>query len=666
MCAARLDVTRRRLRALDEDSQRVARSIFRRLVTDGDQEPFARRRVERTELDAEEDDRVPRVLATLVERRLLVADDSTVELVHEALIEQWPRLAGWLEEDSEGRRLHRHLTRAATEWAYSKKNPSELYRGARLAAALEWADAQERTTLNRLEREFLDESSAIATLEAERQRRTNKTLRRLLAAAIALLLGALAAGAVALDERGTARSRATAAIAQRLGAQALSEPQLDRALLLAREGVALDDTVATRSNLLASLLRSPAALAVLHGGGTRVVDDTLSVDGRLLAAHADDGSVSFFDTHSFRALSPRFHGAGGPLVRWEHRASVARARVQPRRTHACRRRQPRSLTDADAHRRPDVSQPRPARLDGSRDSRRHVRPRRAHAGYRRDDDRTQPGAARGARRAAGFDGSVLLRSRPIPGGRLVGFVLGGRDLLVTSGEPRSFLLDPRTVARTRTIGISSSAAISSDGTTAAFGGDDGSLTLVFLRSDRELALNGRAPGRVTALGFSRDGRLLASGADDGTVEVWDVATRTLRAAYKGHAAAAISVLFDHAGATLYSASSDGSVIVWDVAGKRRLGRPFWFSSLGRGAATAVAASPDSSYFVTSPAPTASRCGVRGICTASASSMGLAGTSCLPRVEPRWTPRLVYGRRAACGRLGCDREAHRRPVRAVGR
>ena len=133
----------------------------------------------------------------------------------------------------------------------------------------------------------------------------------LLAASVVLLLAALVAGGVALVARGSATRQATAAIAQRLGAQALSEPKLDRALLLAREGVALDDTLATRSNLLASLLRSPAALAVLHGGGTRVLDDTLSVDGRLLAARADDGSVSFFDAHSFRALTPRFHGTGG-------------------------------------------------------------------------------------------------------------------------------------------------------------------------------------------------------------------------------------------------------------------------------------------------------------------------------------------------------------------
>ena len=164
---------------------------------------------------------------------------------------------------------------------------------------------------------------------ASRTRRATRRLHALLAAAVVLLLAALVAGGVALAARGSAKRQATAAIAQRLGAQALSEPKLDRALLLAREGVALDDTLATRSNLLASLLRSPAALAVLHGGGTRVLDDTLSVDGRLLAARADDGSVSFFDTHSFHALSPRFHGRGGLSVLGNIVRPFARSRSAP-------------------------------------------------------------------------------------------------------------------------------------------------------------------------------------------------------------------------------------------------------------------------------------------------------------------------------------------------
>ena len=122
---------------------------------------------------------------------------------------------------------------------------------------------------------------------------------------------------------------------------------------------------------------------------------------------------------------------------------------------------------------------------------------------------------------------------------------------------------------------------------------------------------GRASGRVLALAFDADGTVLATTSDDGSVDVWDVPTASLRETFKGHAGAARGVAFSPDGATLYSASTDGSVFVWDVRGERRLGRLFRFDPVpapGMGAhapadaAGAVAVSPNSSLFVTSPGP----------------------------------------------------------------
>jgi hypothetical protein len=188
-----------------------------------------------------------------------------------------------------------------------------------------------------------------------------------------LLIAALIAGAVALQARSTARRQATAAIAQRLGAQALVEPRLDRALLLAREGTALDDSIATRSNLLAALLRSPAALAVLRGGGARVLDDALSRDGRLFALRGDDGSVSFFDTRTLHELGPRFETSG--------KISYCGALVRPVRALAF---SPNGRTlaigDSDGRRDRHADAPCPS-IDSFRqrgDCRRGIRSRRPH------------------------------------------------------------------------------------------------------------------------------------------------------------------------------------------------------------------------------------------------------------------------------------------------
>ena len=145
-------------RSLSVEEQRSARRILLRLVSGGVGETLTRRRVSRADLDVA-DERAARVLDVLIERRLVVASEGTVELVHEALLEQWPRLRGWIEEDDQGRRLHGRLSEAASTWEAGGRDPGELYRGARLAAALEWAETlEERAELIDLERAFLEAS----------------------------------------------------------------------------------------------------------------------------------------------------------------------------------------------------------------------------------------------------------------------------------------------------------------------------------------------------------------------------------------------------------------------------------------------------------------------------------------------------------------------------
>ena len=114
------------------------------------------------------------MLQILADARLITTGKETVEVAHEALIREWPTLREWLEEDREGLRVHRHLTEAAGEWERLQRDPAELYRGARLARALEWATGHD-AALNPLERAFLAASEELhtkqeAAREAQRQR----------------------------------------------------------------------------------------------------------------------------------------------------------------------------------------------------------------------------------------------------------------------------------------------------------------------------------------------------------------------------------------------------------------------------------------------------------------------------------------------------------------
>ena len=583
-------------RSLGEEEQKVARVILLRLVAGGDGEALARRRVTRGELDADDDERVAGVLTALVERRLLVVDDGTVELVHEALLQHWARLTRWLDEDVQGRRLHRRLTESATEWEAAARNPSELYRGARLAATLEWADAAgDDAGLNRLERSFLEESRSVFG-------RANRRLRVLLAVAVLLLVAALVAGAIALAARGSARRQATTAIAQRLGAQALVDPSLDRSLLLAREGVNLDDSIATRSNLLAALLRGPAAIGVMHEGSERLLDQALSPDGHTLAVRGDDGNVAFFDTRTLHRIGSPFTGSNqvglfgaveGPLHALAFSpdgktlavggttGTGATIDLVASRTHTSAA----SASSANAITVDVAFAP-----DG-----------RTFATDEPVNGTAHPPPAEIVVRDA-RTGRPRAQTGPVRGGRLAGYTSDGRFLLVVSGTRRSVLLDARTLKRARTFAVGGAAALSPTADQAAFGHADGTVTLVDLNSGRKRTFSGRASSSIEAASFSPNGSTLATGADDGTVAVWSVGSGALRETLEGHSAAVQGVAFGRDGRTLYTAGSDGSVIVFDVSGARRLGQPFRYSALTGRRSTPSAVSPDGSLFALSPGP----------------------------------------------------------------
>ena len=73
--------------------------------------PPVRRRAPLDELDLDRDGEAADVLATLADSASSRVGDGSVEVAHEALLREWPRLRGWIEEDAEGRRLHRTSAR---------------------------------------------------------------------------------------------------------------------------------------------------------------------------------------------------------------------------------------------------------------------------------------------------------------------------------------------------------------------------------------------------------------------------------------------------------------------------------------------------------------------------------------------------------------------------
>jgi hypothetical protein len=129
------------------EQRTIARRVFLRLTELNDETSAGetRRRATFEELQA------------LADARLITTREDSVEVAHEALIREWPTLRGWIEEDRESLRLHRHLTESAQEWHTAGYEADLLYRGARLAQMREWA-ATNQDEMNTLERRFLEAS----------------------------------------------------------------------------------------------------------------------------------------------------------------------------------------------------------------------------------------------------------------------------------------------------------------------------------------------------------------------------------------------------------------------------------------------------------------------------------------------------------------------------
>jgi serine/threonine protein kinase/WD40 repeat protein len=554
---------------IPDGRKQLVRALMLRLAGEGEGDATVRRRAPLAEFDLERNDDVADVLGTLADSRLVTVSEGSVEVAHEALLREWPRLREWIEEDTEGRRLRRHITQAATEWDAAGRDQSELYRGARLAAALDWT-ADHALDVNELEREFVTESRDASEKDIQRVTRTNRRLRGLLVGVAVLLVAAVAGGIFAAIQRAEARDAETAQLAQRLGAQALVEDDLDLSLLLAREAVAIDDSPQTRSYLLEDLLRSPKADGIMHGRTEFLRAIAVSRDGRTLAVGSVGDGLLFFDTRTYARVD-----RASPVTGWVESLAYSAdgdtlavggdgsIRLLDARTYTQRA---ETLVDGTV-----------TRLIFTRDGSRLV----VATGETVPDSISirdagtlapigapiEPEAYAGAFRAQ-FWGAPGLALTP-----------DGSSVVTASNEDELVWWDVRSRSATRRVRIGTghhALAVSSDGDTVAVGVDRG-IQLVDTRSGAVRTSAGVLTDAPNWLVFSSDGRTVVSTGLDGAVTLWDVRSATVRETLRGHSASVSQPEFSPDGKTLYTTSHDGTAIAWRIAGDRGLGRPFEFT-----------------------------------------------------------------------------------------
>jgi len=606
------------LASLPPDRRAVTRSIFLRLTELGDAAAERRRRVNIDELvpDAVSPEVVQALLERLAEARLVTLGEGTAEVAHEVLIREWPTLRTWLDEDRDGIRLHRQLGAAARLWDSGGRESSDLYRGTRLDAAAEWA-AVHRAELNATERSFVETSLEEADRERHAHLRANRRLRGLLAGAVALLLVAAVAGVVALVQRGHAQAQALTSDAERVGAQALVEKNLDLAMLYAVTGVKLQNRLETRSDLLEELQNNSFAVRYIRPSHNQITSLAVDPSGRLLATGDSAGVVRFEDMSAW-SPSGRLVTLSGSIPQ------EAMAFSPDGRTLAV-------LTEGGTA--DNAIQAGPTNLYAIDVATHRARLVGAWQGVFSSVPYPSASLAYDPRgrdialsiSAAAQDGSVpadtlrLLdastgrviwrRKYPLRAGQSearVQFAPTGA-LLTSAQQGDTLLWDTSTGRVRRRFPIGGQPAIAPDGSSVALAINNPDLGTATAR----IAMLNFRTGHIRHLpaslsnvwlrgfGFTPDGRTLVGETIHGDVYIWDVASGSITNTIPAPPGSRAAEVLDPTGRTVLVGSQAGTVVAFDLAGTRRLGKAFVWNPTAFGFCTlCTVVSPQSDLLAT--------------------------------------------------------------------
>ncbi|MCI0713028.1 MAG: protein kinase [Chloroflexi bacterium] len=292
----------------DEEGQETIRQMFLRLVTLGEGAEDTRRRTGRDELlsIASDPDLMDEIIDTFAYARMLSLDNDpttrepTVEVAHEAILREWERLRGWLNDSRDDIKTQRRLGQNADAWFNNNYDDSYLVTGTRLEGFERWFVVTD-LSLSPVEQQFLtasitarDKQILLEQQRAEEKTRLQQRARRVLQGLVAVFVVAtlISAGLAlfAFDARAesdNARAEALreAEVSHSVALAASSEEALfhgdhDLAVILALEANAIDDPPPEAREALNGAVYAPGTHRVLVGHEGPVVAVDFSPDGR--------------------------------------------------------------------------------------------------------------------------------------------------------------------------------------------------------------------------------------------------------------------------------------------------------------------------------------------------------------------------------------------------
>jgi DNA-binding SARP family transcriptional activator/DNA-binding beta-propeller fold protein YncE/energy-coupling factor transporter ATP-binding protein EcfA2 len=546
---------------LSPKGQEASRQLLLRLVALGqdDDSPLAdadtRRRVLRSELEElaerasqanakQEQQTAASSMTAIIDAygaaRLLTFDHDpqtrapTVEIAHEALIQEWPRLKAWVTESRADLRQQKRLAAAVADWVSAGRDPGFLLQGVRLKQFTVWSESTD-LALGPLEVEFveasLQEDQRRQTDEAERLAKEHSLERRARNLRIALAVAAVVALLAVVFGIIVTTSDLISGVDQAVSSLLQSEPQpagneatreastaayMVYAIPQGR-GVVYDPTggqIATSGQDAIAVVRDAAdgrPLFELRGHRDRINNIAYSLDGQRLATTSLDGTTKVWDAGSGEMLL----SIAGP------EAELVSPALSP----------DGALLAATSY------NPQWARLTT------HVW----------DTETGEEVATLGFGDQVGGlafspDGSMLAMPGTV-GKVTVWDPTSGRQLFMLR-EDNTTVID---------------VAFSPDGRRLATSHIDGTARVWDL-SSRELLITMRGhEGWVVGVDFSPDGRFVATAGQDSTVRLYEADSGRERSVFYGHTEEVLNVSFSPDGRRLASSSEDDTTIVWDIS-----------------------------------------------------------------------------------------------------
>jgi len=559
--------------SLGDEGQEAARQMFLRLVTLGEGTEDTRRRALQSELLSigQDKDEMSMVIDAFGRYRLLTFDHdkqtrtATVEVAHEALIRQWARLRGWLDESRADLRTQRRINAAAREWTIAKKDVSFLARGYRLEQFEGWAN-DTSLSLNDIEAEYLqasikqrqvilEEEQARKEREDELEKRSRDRLRILVAVmSVAAVLGiGLAVFAFnesqeaarnedrAIEARAEAETNAQEAVDARAEAEASAAEA--RSLALAANArnalIQFDPTLGLALAFKASEAYNPTPSEVLrvlastaYGPGVSRRYDTqtasvnaaaISDDARLSASGSIDGTINIWDNINGELLLsiPLAEGEFGVSLDFNHDATVLAAAQGTN-----------IITLYD----PGTGEP--------------IRTLDAHT----DIVSSIEFSPDGTRLVSGsYDKSLIV------------WDVNSGEILRQFDQHIGVILDVAFGPEGDLVASTTGDATPNDTVEDT---PDRLLRIFSIADNAMVQSHNIVDGYTRAVDFSPTGRFIAVGAwssgTSGVIDVFDMQTQVRRHRLRGHADLILDVKFSADGSTLYTASADNSMRIYNL------------------------------------------------------------------------------------------------------